>query len=162
MYMREIVRIVPLFIAALISINFLVSEGKSQIVKDNIPTITICQLNTTPNQYNGKTVRISAMYAANFEGSALVDESCKFAEKSIEFTANCKQEGDSSFFSKYKEDCKSFYKPLEKDIKGDLLDGMFVNVTVVGVVEVRNVRKNENLHNVNLIIMAIEKTSPIK
>lgn len=138
-----------LIVITLISLGFFVIDAKPQSIKKEIPVVTVCQLNEFPYRFDGKVVKVSATFEATFEGQSLVDNSCRSKENSVEF--------DYHGLS----DRESINNQLGKNIKGNSFDGEFVNVVVVGKVEVRKFRQ-ANSHNVIFNVIRVEKTSPIE
>lgn len=97
--MKDIVRLVedkmgPVMISLLlVALCSLVSvQGQSLRTNDaqsssaDIPTVTLCDLYSKPDDYNGKEVRVRARYHIGFEHSYFGDTSCKvFAVKTTPF-----------------------------------------------------------------------------
>ena len=132
-------------------LNFSIAKSQMPVIKDEIPIVTTCQLIESPKKYEYKVVRISAIFQGTFEGQNIYDDTCAKEKNSIEFLPNCKTECD----------CKKLNEQLYEYIRGNPLDGQYVKIILVGIVEVRDVPPKSNEQNIAIRVLWIEKTSPI-
>jgi hypothetical protein len=73
------------------------SEGSTHNDKDEIPTVTACQLLQKADRFHEKVVRISAVHEKGFEKSYLYDPECRSLQSQmwVSLDKSFVQEGDS-------------------------------------------------------------------
>jgi hypothetical protein len=102
-------------IATLILLMLLLSMEPAhsfQKTKEEVPTVSYCDLIHNPEKYDKKTIRLKALYIRGFEVSALEDPECK-SDKSIwvEFDSASRQCTKAEIQKAYD---KVFYPPRKK------------------------------------------------
>lgn len=85
-------------------------------------TVRFCDLIARPDSFNGKIVRVQAIYESTWEWRRLYDETCLGPQNYIWPVFEC----DTI------ETCEIFRKSLEKDMVGNPFKGQKVQVTLVG------------------------------
>lgn len=103
-----------LIILLLLTSSFLgvAQEKPDQTLQREIPTVTYCELLSSPDTYDRKVVRIKALYVFGFEASALEDPQCH-SEKStwVEFDETFRRSSKKDVLRKFDE---IFYPPRKK------------------------------------------------
>jgi hypothetical protein len=74
--MRLIRRTITVGIAAVLSMLLTGTLGRAKTLNREYPTVSYCDLMSSPEQYRGKVVRVSAIYRYGFEWSELYCLEC--------------------------------------------------------------------------------------
>jgi hypothetical protein len=100
------------------------AQSQTSTTPSEVPTVSFCKVIHNPELYDGKVVRIQAIWFQNFEWSWLYAyglDTCDSRKNFIRPFLDCA--GDA---------CKEMQGILNKNLKGDPFDGMHVGLVLVG------------------------------
>jgi hypothetical protein len=86
------------FLLLVLAGSTLAGAQSKVVTTQEIETVDFCNLIRHPDQYDGKTVKVRAMYDGSLEGASFSDDNCKKsgAESEAEVTANARFTGGST------------------------------------------------------------------
>ena len=94
----------------------------SATIKQEVSSVCFCELVKHPELYDGKVVRVEAIYYSNFESSLLYDPLCSGDDNFV--APNLKCDTDKS--------CKELTEKVDKENVGDPFSGMRTRLVMIG------------------------------
>lgn len=103
-----------------------IAQSRNSAEKSQVQVVDFCEMMNHPDSYHDKTVRVSAMYAANSEGAVFFDDNCKKSESQPNVVASAK-------FTGSREEIKRSLKEIQKASNKKSGVPQVVRVTMIAV-----------------------------
>jgi hypothetical protein len=131
-----------------------VKSSKPANTASGIPTVEFCEVIRHPELYNGKQIRIKAIWLQTFEWSwlyAFGSDSCDSYKNSIRPYLDCPNDAA----------CKGMQGILNRNLEGDPFDGSRVGLILVGRFEDKEPLIKRNGSRFSLRVTRMEKVMRI-